>query len=156
MLCCLAKVVSLGTFHSGGKIFTDIAERKPIEGTTAGDIVSKHVTVSAQILIRNLRVRGHKRAMEATGGTKKKGPKLKNQPYPEKNNKKRLPFPSFTSVTLHQSIMSAAADIASVCSEFEIFAHRPIQTSVFGTVETAYKSIAAVDQNDLEFFYKFR
>jgi len=48
--------------------------------------------------------------------------------------------------------MSAAADIASVSSEFDIFAHRPIHKSVFGTIETAYKPIAPVDRNDLDFF----
>ena len=42
--------------------------------------------------------------------------------------------------------------IASVSSEFNIFAHRPIQKSMLGTIATAYKSIAPVDQNDLEFF----
>jgi len=47
--------------------------------------------------------------------------------------------------------MSAAASIASVSSEFDIFAHRPMQTSVLGTKETAYKPIAPIDQNDLEF-----
>jgi len=45
---------------------------------------------------------------------------------------------------------AAASEIASVSSEFDIFAHRPIQTSVLGTIETAYKPIAPVDQNDLE------
>ena len=59
----------------------------------------------------------------------------------------------FSSVTLQQRITThAAAEIASVSSEFHIFAHRPIQTSVLGTIETAYKPIAPVDQTDLEFF----
>jgi hypothetical protein len=44
-----------------------------------------------------------------------------------------------------------SAEIASVSSEFDIFAHRPIQSSVLGTIETAYKPIATADQNDLEF-----
>jgi len=38
--------------------------------------------------------------------------------------------------------MSAGAEIASVSSEFDIFAHRPIQTSVLDTTEVAYKPIA--------------
>jgi hypothetical protein len=37
-------------------------------------------------------------------------------------------------------------------SEFDIFAHRPIHTSVLWTVETLYKTIATVDQNGLESF----
>jgi hypothetical protein len=45
----------------------------------------------------------------------------------------------------------SAAEIASVSSEFDIFGHRPIHTSVLGTTEIAYKPIAPVDQNDLEF-----
>ena len=36
-------------------------------------------------------------------------------------------------------------------NEFDIFFHRPIQTAVLGTVETVYKSLAPVEQNDLEF-----
>jgi len=44
-----------------------------------------------------------------------------------------------------------AVDIASVISEFEIFAHKPVQIALLGTTETAYKPIAPVDQNDLEF-----
>ena len=47
---------------------------------------------------------------------------------------------------------AAAAEIASVSSEFDIFGHRPIQTSVLGTIGTAYKYIAPVDHNDREFF----
>jgi len=47
--------------------------------------------------------------------------------------------------------MSAAAEMASVSSEFDIFAHRPMQKSVLGTMEAAYKPMAPVDQNDLEF-----
>jgi len=35
----------------------------------------------------------------------------------------------------------SAAEIASISSEFDI-AHKPVQTSVLGTIETAYKSIA--------------
>ena len=45
----------------------------------------------------------------------------------------------------------SGAEIASFSSEFDISAHRPIQKSVLGTVETVYKPIAPVDQNDLEF-----
>jgi len=47
--------------------------------------------------------------------------------------------------------MSAAAEIAYVSSELDIFAHRPIHTSVLGTTEVAYKPIAPFEQNDLVF-----
>jgi hypothetical protein len=47
--------------------------------------------------------------------------------------------------------MSTATEIALVSSEFDNFAHRPDQSSVLGTTETAYKPIAQVDLNDPEF-----
>ena len=43
------------------------------------------------------------------------------------------------------------ADILTVSSEFDIFTHKPLQTSVLETIETVYKSIAHGEQNDLEF-----
>ena len=43
------------------------------------------------------------------------------------------------------------AEVEAVCSEYDIFVHRPIQTAVLGTVETVYKPLAPVEQNDLEF-----
>jgi len=48
--------------------------------------------------------------------------------------------------------MSAAAEIAFTTSEFDIFVHSHTQKSVLGTIETAYKPIAPVNQNGLEFF----
>ena len=38
-----------------------------------------------------------------------------------------------------------------VSSEFDIFAHKPIQSSVLETIETVYKPVAPVEQRDLEF-----
>jgi hypothetical protein len=43
------------------------------------------------------------------------------------------------------------AEVTSVSSEIDIFMHRPIQTAVLGTVETVYKPLDTVEQNDLEF-----
>jgi len=45
----------------------------------------------------------------------------------------------------------SAAEIASISSEFDIFAHRSIRTPVLGTMETAYRPNASVDQNDLDY-----
>ena len=45
----------------------------------------------------------------------------------------------------------SAAERTSINIQFVIFAHKPVQTYVLGTIETAYKSIAPVEQNDLEF-----
>jgi hypothetical protein len=39
-------------------------------------------------------------------------------------------------------------EIASVSIEFDIFPLRPIHSSVLDTIETSYKPIAHVDQND--------
>jgi len=44
-----------------------------------------------------------------------------------------------------------AADILTGSSEFDIFAHKPIQTSVLETIETVYNTIAPVEHSDLEF-----
>ena len=45
----------------------------------------------------------------------------------------------------------STAEIGSISSEFDIFAHKPVQTFVLGTIENAYNPIAPVDQNGLEF-----
>jgi hypothetical protein len=52
---------------------------------------------------------------------------------------------------LLQSPTMLGAEVASVSSEFNIYVHRSIQTAVLGTVETVYKPLALVEQNDLEF-----
>ena len=69
---------------------------------------------------------------------------------PEKNNKKGHLF--LVSLRLSSSARLSPAQIASVSSEFDIFAHRPIQTAVLGTIEGAIKRIATVEPNDLELF----
>jgi len=46
----------------------------------------------------------------------------------------------------------SAAEIASVSSEFDIFAHIPFQTAVLEAIETRYQRSAPADQNDLEYF----
>ena len=46
----------------------------------------------------------------------------------------------------------SGAVMSSVSSEFYIFAPKPNQRSVLGTVEIVYKHIAPVDQNDLTFY----
>jgi len=155
----MAKASGRETLRTGGKILTDIGERSPTDTTTAEDIVSKHVTDSAQNLISKLRGRGRKRAHgEAlAGGAKKNKKKKKNGPTKFKRAPRKIIeryiFSNFTSVTLQQPIISAgdAAKMASVSSEFNIFSNRPIQTSVLVTTEVAYKPIAPADQNDLEF-----
>jgi len=55
-------------------------------------------------------------------------------------------------VTFQKAIMSAAAEIASDSSEFDIFAHWPMQTSVLGKIQTAYEAIAPVDENYLQLY----
>ena len=43
------------------------------------------------------------------------------------------------------------AEVASVSSEFHIFVHKPIQTTILGTFQTVYKPIVSVEKNDLVF-----
>jgi hypothetical protein len=43
------------------------------------------------------------------------------------------------------------AEVTSVSIEFDIFMNRPIQTAVVGTVDTVYKPLEPVEQNDLKF-----
>ena len=76
-----AKAVGRETLRTGGKILYAIAERDDV---SAGDIVYKHVTESAQNLISKLRGRECKRALE-TGG-KKWGPR---GPKPQKIKRAR-------------------------------------------------------------------
>jgi len=45
----------------------------------------------------------------------------------------------------------SAAEILSVSRDFDIFAHKPVQTSILESVETVYKPFAPVEQSDLEF-----
>jgi len=42
-------------------------------------------------------------------------------------------------------------EVTSISIQFDIFMQRPIQTAVQCTVETVYKPLAPVEQNDLEF-----
>jgi len=43
------------------------------------------------------------------------------------------------------------SDVTTISREFVIFMHRPIQTAVLGSMETVYKPLANVEQNDLKF-----
>ena len=45
----------------------------------------------------------------------------------------------------------SAAEIASINTDLHTFARKQVQIIVLGTIETAYKTIIPVDQNDLEF-----
>jgi len=42
-------------------------------------------------------------------------------------------------------------ELESGSREFEIYVHRPLQKAVLGTVEPLYKTLAPVEQKDLEF-----
>ena len=42
-------------------------------------------------------------------------------------------------------------EVTSKSSKYDIFMHRPVQTSVLGTVESVYKPLAPVELYDLEF-----
>ena len=76
LLCSGAKAIGRETLRTGGKILINIAKRDDV---SAWDTVSKHLTVSAKIVISKLRVRGSKRARGEAVASKK-------------NNKKRHLF----------------------------------------------------------------
>jgi hypothetical protein len=44
-----------------------------------------------------------------------------------------------------------SASILSVSSEFDVFAPKPVQTSILETTEVEYKPIVPITQSDLEF-----
>ena len=46
--------------------------------------------------------------------------------------------------------VGTVAEALSVSSEFDMFAQKPVQTSVQEAIETIYRPIASVDQRDLE------
>ena len=46
-----------------------------------------------------------------------------------------------------------AAEALSVASVFDIFAQKPLQTSVHEMIEAIFRPIASVDQSDLEFLF---
>jgi hypothetical protein len=93
------KAVSRETLRTSGKILSDIAEINSPE-VSAGDIVSKLVTESAQNLMSKLRGRGRKRHAAATSSTKKR--KKKKKPAVAKRARviKRGIFSSFSLVPL--------------------------------------------------------
>ena len=72
-----AKAVGRENLRIGDKILTDIATRMYTADVSTGDIVSKHVSESAQNFISKLRGRACKRAWEAVGVMKKKVHKSK-------------------------------------------------------------------------------
>ena len=123
------------TLRTGAKILRVIAENKSPE-LSHKDIVSKHVTESVQNLIGNLRGGGRKRA----GGVSRK------------KAKRARVIKGTSSHDFLQSLVNIL-EVKSISSQFDIFMRRPIQTAVQGTVETVYKPLAPVEQNDLEFFY---
>jgi len=126
--------------RTGGKIQTDIAARQSTDDMSTGDFVSKTVIEFAHNLNRKLRGRGRKRAGEALGGKMSgpRGPKpqqIKRATKIMKRDKFSLFY--FSQSLAANSIMSAAAEIASVSNEFNIFANGTIQTSALGTIEAA-------------------
>jgi len=66
-----AKALGRETLLTGGKILSDITEKRSPEAS-AGDIVTRHVTESIQNLISKLRERGRKRARGPASKNKRK------------------------------------------------------------------------------------
>ena len=122
------KAVCRKTLRTGGKILTDIAENKSSE-VSPKDIVSKHVTESVPNLLGNTRGRGRNWF---------KGGKFKSA----KKANRALLINGTSPSLLHSQFIMSGDEITSVSSDSDIFANRPIQTSVLWTAETVYKPIA--------------
>jgi len=126
-----AKAFGRETLRTGGKIVSDIAENKSPELST-GDTITRHVTDSTRTLISKLGGRGRKRA---------RGPiQIQAKNYVKCQNSKEGYF--LLNYISRSPPMSTGT--LSVSSEFDIFAHKPIQTSVLETIETVYKTIFPV------------
>ena len=140
-----SRVKALGreTLSTGGDILSDIAENKPTNSLESRDIVSKGLNESRQNLINKLSGRGRKLKIPA---------KCKRRTPKKSKLIKVTYFLNFISsgLSMPEDTMSVA-DIQTVSSEFDIFAHKPIQTTVLETIGTDYKPIAPVEHSDLEF-----
>ena len=122
--------------RTGGKILIDISKNTSPDVSAEdiifkhfGDAVSIHVTESTQRLISKLRGRVPKRVRRGMtpGRVGKK---------PRKKKKRARVIKRDLLVVLFSHIMPAT-EIASVSSEFDIFAHRYMQTTVLGMIKTS-------------------
>ena len=136
------KAVGRETLRNGGKRLSDLANNTSSDDKTR-HIIAKYVSDSAQTLIQKLRGKGCKRAaaLKPRGLPSKEGENEGDKDY--KNGHlfigRVISFPTM------------AAEVVSASTEFDIFSNRSVQTSTIETIETAYKPIASLYQNDLEF-----
>jgi len=116
------------------------------------DILSKHATESTQNIIK--KVRG--------GRAARKGKRASSHIHKAKRvkiTKRKSSKRKASSKTIERLILVIrispypimSGEVEFVSSEFDIFAHKPVQSAILGTDVIHYKPIATVDQNDLEF-----
>ena len=111
------------------------------------------------MVINKLRGQGRKckRVTSAKSGRGRKVKKAKKQPKAKNQLKqrwrRRKNCKTGHLLTAFFRDLSKAAEAFSVRSEFDIFAHKPVQILVHETVETIYRAIASVDHSDLEFMF---
>jgi hypothetical protein len=125
----------------GGKILSDTAmtEHPQIE---ARDITSKNLSESTGNIIKKVRGGGGRKRKKRRGNYITQTYSKESQNY-----KKRCIFLNYISSCLAMS--EEVADYLS--TNFDIFPSKPVQTSVLESIETSYKTVASIDQSDLEF-----
>ena len=134
-----ATIVGLETVREGGKILRDIAENDSPD-VRPRHIVSKHVNVSMQNLIGELQGRGRKRKKKKTTVKKRAVKNLSLQ-------KRHLLIDIICFPTMF-------AETVSLSSDFDIFAPRPIQSSVVDTTEMTYKPSRPWTRAFWSFFFR--
>ena len=109
------------------------------------DILRRNVTELAHRVINKLSGEGRKRKRATSTKRVKKQPS-RGKIQKSKNNIRRDIFPK----RLHSRRKHGSGSIVGYFG-VRHFAQKPVQTSVQETIETIFRSIAYVDQSDLEF-----
>ena len=118
--------------RTGGKNVTDIAKNKSpdVSAEDLSNHVGDAITESRRHLIGKLRGSSLKRVRRVAPKKKTQGGK---KPKKSPAKRARVIKKGYLLLVLISHIMSAA-EIVSIISLLDIFAHKPVQTSVLGTI----------------------
>ena len=136
-----AKTVGSEALVTGRNIISDIA-RNTEPDAKIRDIVRRNMTESVHMVINKLSGRRRKRKRVVTSAKiegkvkkSKKKPKAKEKSDQSKRGRRKNYKTGHLLIAFIRA-PSMAAEALSVSSLFDIFAHKPVQTSVQETVET--------------------
>jgi hypothetical protein len=111
------------------------------------DILSKHATETTQNIIKKLRGAGRKtKRMASSRKHKAKRARIlkpKSSSSKRKASSKTINRDILVIRISHYPFMSGHVEFKT--SEFDIFAHKPVQSAILGTDVVHYKPIATVD-----------